>query len=41
MSEFTEIDIEYIVDAHNLQLIIVEVMTKTMSHMILSLKSAN
>ena len=41
MSEFTEIDMEYILDAHNLQLIIVEAMNKTMSHRILSLKSAN
>ena len=40
MSEFTETDKEYITHDHNLQLIIVVAMNKTMSNLILSLKSA-
>ena len=39
-SEYTETDKEYIAHDHNLQLIIVESMTKTMTHLILSLKTS-
>ena len=39
-SEYTDTDKEYVAHDHNLQLIIVESMTKTMTHLILSLKTS-